>query len=288
MNSILEKWDLAQLAEIFRQAGAIALDYYEAPPAELKDDLTVVTAADRAIEQLFTQYCDHPEQGVYLIGEETVDTHSEEYVQQALQADCCWVLDPIDGTAPYSAHFPVWGISLGLLCKGKLIEGAVYMPVQDVLFITDGRKNMTCSLQKASQYQSVIPQDSPLGLHGHIAIGQTIAHDWGYSAKNQLFALASCVGACSWLLEGKVTAYCGTFKLWDMAGTLPILTNAAYCIAELTNPDCALSLDLSDGAFELAPGKNRWKIKAPIIIAANETTMRSLQKNFYQIKNTDR
>ena len=283
MTEILEKWDLTQLAAIFQQAGSIALGYYDNPPAELKDDLTVVTAADKEIEKLFTHYCDHPDQGIYLIGEETSAQHSEEYIQPALQSDCCWVLDPIDGTAPYSAHFPVWGISLGLMKKGRIIEGAVYLPVQDILFITDGSKNLTCSLRNASPLASVSPRSCALGLHGHIAIGQAIAHDWVYNARNQLFALGSCVGACQWLMDGQVTAYCGTFKLWDMAGTLPILVNAGFSIADLLEVDRAISLDLHDGAFELAPGKNRWKIKNPVIIALEHATVLALQKNFNRI-----
>ena len=52
MTEILEKWDLTQLAAIFQQAGLIALGYYDNPPAELKDDLTVVTAADKEIEKV--------------------------------------------------------------------------------------------------------------------------------------------------------------------------------------------------------------------------------------------
>jgi myo-inositol-1(or 4)-monophosphatase len=283
MTEILEKWDLTQLAGIFRQAGSIALGYYDNPPAELKDDLTVVTAADKEIEKLFTRYCDHPDKGLYLIGEETSAQHSEEYIQQALQSDCCWVLDPIDGTAPYSAHFPVWGISLGLMKKGRIIEGAVYLPVQDVLFITDGSKNMTCSLRNASEFTAITPRSCELGLHGHIAIGQAIAHDWGYSAKNQLFALCSCVGACQWLLDGRITAYCGTFKIWDMAGTLPILANAAFSVVSLSAPGKKISLDLADGDFTLEPGKDRWRIKSPVIIASEHSTVLSLYKNFYKL-----
>ncbi len=282
MTNVLEKWDLELLADIFGQAGAIALNYYDDPPAELKDDLTVVTAADKAIEELFASYCDHAGKNIYLIGEETVDKHSEEYIQNALHSDCCWVLDPIDGTAPYSAHFPVWGISLGLVSRGKIVEGAVYLPVQDILFATSGKENLMCSLRNKTPWQKITPRSCALGLHGHIAIGQAIAHFWGYSEKNQLFALASCVGACQWLLEGKVTAYCGTFKVWDMAGVLPLLLNASYCVADLTDPAQKMSLDLHDNWFDLAPGKNRWKVKTPVLIAENESTVLELQKNFYQ------
>ena len=101
--------------------------------------------------------------------------------------------------------------------------------------------------------------------------------------KNQLFALCSCVGACQWLLDGRITAYCGTFKIWDMAGTLPVLANAAFSVVSLTDPGKKISLDLSDGDFSLEPGKDRWRIKTPVIIASEHSTVLSLYKNFYKL-----
>lgn len=283
MEKLLHKWDIDELAAIFKQAGSIALDYYESPPAELKDDLTVVTAADKAIEQLFSEYCDHADKHIYIIGEETIDKHSEEYVQEALQAECCWVLDPIDGTAAYSSYLPTWGISLGLLSKGKLIEGAIYMPVQDSLLVTCNGKIFTRQLCNESNWQEFIPRVSPLGSNGHITIGQSVAHNWGYSGSNQLFALCSCVGACYWLINGKFSGYCGTFKLWDMAGVLPLLAACGYHSVDLTAPSRVVSLDLRDGFFELAPGKNRWRVTTTVLIAADQEMLLHFQKNFYKL-----
>ena len=130
-------YEITSLVELCRAAGEIAYRYYDDPPQELKQDLSVVTAADRAIEQFLAAEFDRPENGSYLIGEETVGLRDEAYLAAALEAEYCWIVDPIDGTAPYATHFPAWGISIGLMRRGVLSDGAIYLPEQDRLLITE-------------------------------------------------------------------------------------------------------------------------------------------------------
>ena len=49
-----------------------------------------------------------------------------------------WVVDPIDGTAPYANHLPTWGISIGLMKNGAFTDGAVFLPRTAELYITSG------------------------------------------------------------------------------------------------------------------------------------------------------
>ena len=281
MSNILDRWELDSLAELFRRAGSIALDYYDNPPAELKDDRSVVTAADRRIEEFFSEFCDRAECGVYLIGEETVEKHPETYIQEALQSSCCWVLDPIDGTAPYSAHFDMWGISLGFMQKGKLQEGAVYFPALDELIASKAGKVYTRKLQQPSQWQEFMPRRTQLGSAGHIAIGQYPAHEWRFEGANQLFAWSCCVGSVYWMLLGRVISYCGDFKLWDIAGMLPVLNALGYPVLSTAEPGKLLSGDLNDNMFELTPGKRRWRVKSPVITAPNREIALELLEKFH-------
>ena len=64
-------WDLEKIRDLFRAAGEIALEYFDAPPTELKSDQTVVTLADKKIEKLFASVLDVPANDSYMIGEET-------------------------------------------------------------------------------------------------------------------------------------------------------------------------------------------------------------------------
>lgn len=284
MQSSYPQWDLEKLSWLFAQAGAIAIKYFEAPPTELKSDASVVTMADKEIEELFAGYCAAPEHGSYMIGEETIGKYPAEYVAQALESPCCWVLDPIDGTAPYSAHMDFWGISLGLMCKGVLVEGAVYLPRFDRLIATCNDKLLCRSLKDASAWQTFEPQADPLGLAGHISLGQMPTRKWGFAGKNALFSICSCVGSLYLLLTGKVTAYCGDFKLWDIAGMLPILERANYPLLSLAENNPPLSGNLQDNMFELNAPQTLWKVKNPVIAASDKASALEILKKFYTIE----
>ena len=117
MEIDFQKWDVQALSRLMHQAGQIALSYYDAPPSEIKCDGSVVTAADKAIEDLLAETLDSPDEGLFLIGEETVDSRGESYVQNALR-QTAYIVDPIDGTACYAAHVPTWGISLMITFMG--------------------------------------------------------------------------------------------------------------------------------------------------------------------------
>jgi myo-inositol-1(or 4)-monophosphatase len=238
--------------------------------------------ADKSIEELFAGYCDHSEENVYLIGEETIASHDEAYIQSAINSDCCWVLDPIDGTAPYSVHLPIWGISLGLMSNGKLIEGAVYLPVPDVLLITDREKLLQRSLRKDSDFEIFIPQASPLGLSGHISVGQLAARNWRFDGKNQIFSWSSCVGSFYWLLTGRLSAYYGNFKLWDMAGLLPIMQRADFPVMSIEPPHPIIMDHAVSEMFDLSNTPNRWRIKAPVAAAPDKESALTLLARFRQ------
>ena len=279
-------WDLEKLSSLFAQAGNIALKYFDAPPTELKSDQTVVTLADKEIESLFAGELDDPQNNSYMIGEETIEKYPQSYIDNALKSPCCWVLDPVDGTAPYSSHMDFWGISLGLMEHGRLVEGAVYLPRFDRLIATCGDKLVCRSLQKLSAWQIFELKKNPLGLAGHISLGQVTTRKWGYNGKNTLFSICSCVGSLYLLLTGKVTAYCGDFKLWDIAGMLPILERANFVILSTSGDNQPLSGDLSDNMFELQKPERMWRVKKPVIAAPDKSTALALLKNFYVLEPT--
>ncbi|MBE6366672.1 MAG: hypothetical protein E7052_02025 [Lentisphaerae bacterium] len=284
MDSASQFWDLEVLTGLFQQAGAIAWRYFDAPPTELKSDRTVVTVADREIEACFARVLDQPDRDRYLIGEETVDNKPVDYIQQALNAPCCWVLDPIDGTAPYSAHMDFWGVSLGLLENGRLTNGAVYLPCFDILLATNGDQVVYRHLKKLGPWQLFTAQPGNLGTDGHILLGQMPAHQWGYSKRNTLFAICSCVASFYLLFCGKAEAYCGTFKLWDIAGILPIAQRLNCQILSTDDVTRQLSGDLAQQMFELSDPAKMWQVKNPVIAAFNKNTALAMLKNFHPIQ----
>jgi histidinol phosphatase-like enzyme (inositol monophosphatase family) len=86
----------------------------------IKPDRSFVTSLDLEIEahlrrRILIQY---PEHGI--LGEEQDSTR--------IDADWVWVLDPIDGTAPFIAGIPVYGTLIALAWKGAPVLGVMDFP----------------------------------------------------------------------------------------------------------------------------------------------------------------
>jgi inositol-phosphate phosphatase / L-galactose 1-phosphate phosphatase / histidinol-phosphatase len=91
------------------------------PLVELKPDRSLVTRIDRRIERRLRGIIrsEYPAHGV--LGEEAGG--------QNVEADLLWVIDPIDGTAPFVAGVPVFGTLIALLYRGEPIIGVIDHPV---------------------------------------------------------------------------------------------------------------------------------------------------------------
>jgi fructose-1,6-bisphosphatase/inositol monophosphatase family enzyme len=225
----MDDWSRPAVAALLAECGRIALAHYERPRVSVKDDRTVVTEADRQIEGLLAAELDRPSQGSWLIGEETVASKDESYLQAAL-AGRAWVVDPIDGTAPYSHHIPTWGISLALARGGRLEQGAILLPATDELFVSEGDRvyygrggSGGAPPPEPADITGVARGGRELGEHGIIAITQEMAK-WGrVDLPNQVQALGTAVLPLSYLCLGRYEGYIGRLKLWDFAGALPLL-----------------------------------------------------------------
>jgi histidinol-phosphatase len=86
---------------------------------DAKPDLTPVTDADRATEQLLRDRLAHHRPTDAIVGEEFADTGS---------APRRWVLDPIDGTKNFVRGVPVWATLIGLLDGDDPLMGVVSAP----------------------------------------------------------------------------------------------------------------------------------------------------------------
>jgi histidinol phosphatase-like enzyme (inositol monophosphatase family) len=93
------------------------------PNVELKSDKSYVTDTDKAIETRLREIIDarYPQHGIL----------GEEHGSRDLDADYVWVLDPIDGTAPFVAGIPVFGTLIGLARGGLPWLGVIDHPASD-------------------------------------------------------------------------------------------------------------------------------------------------------------
>lgn len=122
---------LAVMEEVARQAGDLAKRYFDSRDSleiETKRSLTdMVSIADREVEQLIRSRLLAAFPDDALLGEEDgLSTGS---------SGLTWVVDPIDGTAPFLNGLPGWCVSIGLVDKDGPLLGAIYAPVLDEMFL---------------------------------------------------------------------------------------------------------------------------------------------------------
>ena len=97
-----------------------------------KDDGTIVTSFDIAIEEkirkvILNSFPDHN-----IIGEEGDDLNNG--------SDYTWVIDPIDGTFSFSHGVPLFGTLLGLLFRNIPLYGAMRLPMYGNSFLAGDSK----------------------------------------------------------------------------------------------------------------------------------------------------
>lgn len=86
----------------------------------------IVTKADTTSEKIILDGLRKEFPGHSFISEEAgKDERNSEYI---------WFVDPLDGTIPYAAGMPTFGISIGLIKNGKPILGVINLPALDSLY----------------------------------------------------------------------------------------------------------------------------------------------------------
>jgi histidinol phosphatase-like enzyme (inositol monophosphatase family) len=90
-----------------------------------------VTEADRAAEVVMRRMIRDAFPGHGILG--------EEFGSERLDAECVWVLDPIDGTRAFIAGLPTWGTLIGLKKGETAVRGLMHQPYLGERFTGDGR-----------------------------------------------------------------------------------------------------------------------------------------------------
>ncbi|MFD1880647.1 inositol monophosphatase family protein [Paracoccus pacificus] len=122
--------DLALLTRAARGAGEIALGYWRnAPKSWEKDDSAgPVTEADLAVNDYLAALLGDARPAYGWLSEESADDAAR------LDAESCFIIDPIDGTRAFLAGEPGFSHSLAVVRNGRPQVGVVYLPAQDILF----------------------------------------------------------------------------------------------------------------------------------------------------------
>ncbi len=115
------------ICPIMCEAGSLALTFTgKELVEEYKDDSSIVTQADRAVEAFL----------IDKLGEVVPEANflAEESGESGAASEYQWIIDPIDGTTNFAHGFPYFSISVALAQNGIPVVGAIYNPLRDEIF----------------------------------------------------------------------------------------------------------------------------------------------------------
>ncbi len=218
------EWNCKTIATLLHQSACSVLAHRDEAAWDLKDDGSLVTKVDTANEKFLRERL--TSDGSFFLGEETIYQLGEEYVRKAL-AGTTYVVDPIDGTAPFAHRWPTWAISVGKMVAGTLVDGAVILPDFDECLMTDGpRVLLARGIRNAPEtwtWQELTPPPNTWSPGSMIITGQDYTKKHTFDIPNPIFAPGSAVQSLAGILTRRAIAYIGHMKLWDLAGILPML-----------------------------------------------------------------
>jgi myo-inositol-1(or 4)-monophosphatase len=119
--------ELLQFArELAGEAGDRLAALYGRAEAGTKEDGSVVTDADRAVDRYLARRIHHRYPGHAILSEESATLYDGRPVT--------WVIDPLDGTTNYALGICYWGCSIGVVVDGRPVIGVLTMPELDAEF----------------------------------------------------------------------------------------------------------------------------------------------------------
>jgi len=225
--------DRQQLQQIVRDvARTTLLPLFNNVNREYKKDGSIITVADKAMQQALTERLAVLCPDVPLLGEEM---SAEE--QQALidSGQSLWCLDPVDGTSNFAAGLPFFSVSLALIKGGQVIVGVVLDPIRDECF--SAVRGEGAWLNDAP----LVTEETGLSLKRSIAFvdfkrlptalsTQLVSHR-PYGSQRNLGSIA--LELC-WLAAGRGHVFLhGNQHIWDYAAGDLILAEAGGYAATL-------------------------------------------------------
>ena len=119
---------------------------------ELKGKFDLVTAADRASEQLVVKRLHEafPDHGII----------AEEGGRAEMKSEYRWYVDPLDGTTNFAHGFPMFNVTLAIAKGNEVVAGVVFDPERDELFAAERGAGATLNGEKIRVSSAIVLEDS--------------------------------------------------------------------------------------------------------------------------------
>ena len=181
-----------------------------------KDDGSVITDADLAMQKRLEQELKQAWPEIALLGEEMTEAEQQAVIDSG---EAYWCLDPLDGSNNYAAGLPLFAVSIALIVAGQSVQGLIYDPTRDEMFTARKGEGAFLNGEKLSARNSkryahrILAEIDMKRLPKNLSIRLISEPPYG-SQRN---SGSSAIGWC-WAAAGRVDVYLhGGQKLWDYA-----------------------------------------------------------------------
>ena len=216
--------------DLAHQVGELLLQHYRTSRKgiRLKKDHTPVTEADLEADDLISNSIRRTFPDDIYISEEANSNH---VIDNLDHQRAVWVIDPLDGTTNFSLGLEYWGVSLARLVDGWPVEGVVYFPLLDEIFV--GHKDTGAFLNNKSL------QIDP-GKYSQMAFFTCCSRTFrryqvDIPYKTRILGCAS-YSLCAVARGSAVLGFEATPKIWDIAAAWLIVKEAGGEIGTLDEP----------------------------------------------------
>ena len=199
---------------------------------EYKEDGSVVTPADLAMQNRLEKELKQHWPQYEILGEEMTEAEQQRVIDQSVEdadVDGYWCIDPLDGTSNFAARLPFFAVSIALIVNKKQQLGLIYDPIREEMFtaikgegayLNDQR--IDHSHMKFIQKKPVIAEIDLKRLPKEIAV-KLVSESIFASQRN---IGSSAIDWC-WMAAGRFDIYLhGGQKLWDYAAGSLIFSEA--------------------------------------------------------------
>ena len=230
-----------------RASGALAMSYYGRANPTLRYDHDLVTEADLVVQEYIRKevgaaYPEHE-----FLGEEGGARPDDRELQKPL-----WVVDPVDGSAGFSAGMPVWGVSIALFDGIRPVLGVIHLPVTGEVYSASAGGVAMLNDREVSVRDQAMDNESLLLTYSRFH-SDFITH-----LPGKVRSLGSTAAHMAYVARGAASgAVLGNVHVWDLAAGLVILQAAGGAVRDLEGKKVDLSGYLSgekiDGILVAAP-----------------------------------
>jgi myo-inositol-1(or 4)-monophosphatase len=235
--------DLEQLKSLVKIAAKEELlEDFGHSEFEYKDDGSVVTPADLAMQNRLEQELKHHWPQFEILGEEMTEAEQQAVINNDIagNGEGYWCIDPLDGTSNYAAGLPFFSVSIALIIKSQQQLGLIYDPVRDEMFTAIKSQGAYLNGQPIEHSQIKFSDNKPVvaeidlkRLPEKLAI-RLVTERIFASQRNMG---SSAIDWC-WMAAGRFDIYLhGGQKLWDYAAGSLIFKEAGGHSISLDNKE---------------------------------------------------